>query len=141
MSGKPLKDQAALIDLVQKSGEKNVAVEILREGSRKMIDVTPRRRKSAEFSFRHQPSGGAVQFNFVRPGVVLPGHGSGTSNLNLDEWNRVWEYQAQFPDNSKTNPSQSQAAPLAKRLDAMSEEIKELRQAIDELSKALKERK
>ena len=46
MAGKPLRDQASLVDLVQKNGEKTVAVDIIREGSRQTLQVTPRRRKN-----------------------------------------------------------------------------------------------
>ena len=74
MAGKPLRDQAGLVDLVQKNGEKTVAVDIIREGARQTLQVTPQRRKDqnvgqAQVSF-------IADFNVFRPGAVLPGQGS-----------------------------------------------------------------
>ena len=54
MAEKPLKDQAALIDLVQKYGEKSVAAEIVREGSRQTVQVTPDAGRTA---LSRQPDG------------------------------------------------------------------------------------
>jgi hypothetical protein len=131
MAGKPLKDQAALIELVQKNGEKAAAVEILREGSRMTTEVTPRRRQSAQtFTARLHPS--TLRWDVVRPGVVLHNNAvlSDLTNQAVDQSNNLrWVYQ------------QPDADSLTKRLDNVSAEVKELRKAIDELSKALKDRK
>ena len=50
MAGKPLKAQDTLVDLVQKYGGKSMAVELLREGQRQTIEVTPERRKGPVFT-------------------------------------------------------------------------------------------
>jgi membrane-associated protease RseP (regulator of RpoE activity) len=134
MAGEPLKNQAALIDLVQKNGEKAAAVEVLREGSRMRTEVTPRRRQPSQtFTARLHPS--TFRWDVVRPGVVLHKNAalsdlSDRVDLTLDQSNNLrWVYQ------------QPEADSLTKRLDNVSAEIKELRKAIDELSKALKDRK
>ena len=57
MAGKPLKDQATLIDLVQKNGDKSVAVETVREGDRQKLELTPQRRGSSSVGFcRRSPA-------------------------------------------------------------------------------------
>jgi membrane-associated protease RseP (regulator of RpoE activity) len=139
MAGKPLKEQATLVDLVQKNGDKSVAVEILREGAKQTIEVTPQRRKTAKFTARlHAP--GAVRWNFVRPGIVLPGQESGIWGVDFDEGGNS-HIVLQDPNHARANPPQPQADALSKRLDGMSAEIQELRKAIDELAKALRDRR
>src|SRR4051794_17403631 len=69
MGGKPLKDQAALVELVQKNGEKSVSVEILRDGSRQTIELTPGRRKGP-LRITQVRYPGEWNVNFLRPGFV-----------------------------------------------------------------------
>jgi hypothetical protein len=136
MAGKPLKDQATLVDLVQKNGEKSVALEILREGSRQTIELTPQRRKPVKLTARLHPK--ALRFNFVRPGVVLQ---DGQAVMSSPKDDVQWRWDAQNLNNSPLNLVQPQGDPVAKRLESMSAEIKELRKAVDDLAKALKDRK
>jgi serine protease Do len=135
MDGKPLKEQPTLVELVQKNGEKSVAVEILREGSRQRIDLTPARRRGALHVSRVHHAGD-WNLNFVRPGFVVQDR----SNPGANTWD-VTTYTLQ-DDTLKLNANPAGAEPpLAKRLDGMSAEIKELHKAIDELRAVLKDRK
>jgi membrane-associated protease RseP (regulator of RpoE activity) len=134
MDGKPLKDQPTLVDLVQKNGEKSVAVEILREGSRQRIELTPARRKGALRVSRVRHSGD-WNINFLRPGFVVQDWSNPGSNKEP-----IYTYTLQ-DDSLKVHTNPAGGEPLAKRLDGMSAEIKELRKAIDELRAVLKDRK
>lgn len=132
MGGKPLKDQSALVDLVQKNGEKSVALEILREGSRQTIELTPGRRKGAIRVSRIRHAGD-WNVNVLRPGFLLQDWPNPGSNRNS-----IYNYTLQ--DGAlRVNPAG--AEPVEKRLEGMSAEIKELRKTIDELKQVLKDRK
>ena len=141
MAGQPLRDQAALIDLVQRNGEKTVAVDIVREGSRQTLQVTPQRRKNLNVT--------QAQINFIgdlnvlRPGAVIQGQ---PSSILLDYGPNITpNLSYSFTDfsmaNGAANMPQSQAKPLSDRLDSMASEIKELRKAVEELGRVLKDRK
>ena len=141
MGGKPLKDQATLVDLVQKNGEKSVALEILREGSRQTIELAPGRRKGALRVARVQHSGD-WNVNFLRPGFVVAGLGKPGSEQGLGLHLHSPESRRRNGDARRSRCAGGAGAePLSKRLDGMSAEIKELRKAIDELNKALRDRK
>jgi C-terminal processing protease CtpA/Prc len=129
LGGKQLRDQGTLVDLVQKNGEKPASLEILREGTRQTIELTPQRRTLAKFTARlTQPRG--YKFDFVHPGIVVESkpHRVELGNLTLQDFT------------SRPQASQPEGD-AAKRLESISAEIKELRKAIDELSKQLKDRK
>jgi membrane-associated protease RseP (regulator of RpoE activity) len=133
MGEKPLKDQATLVGLVQKNGEKSVALEILREGSRQSIELTPARRKGSLHVSRVRHAGD-WNVNFLRPGFVVQDWANPGGNKDS-----VYSYTLQ--DGAlRLNPGTG-AEPVEKRLDGMSAEIKELRKAIDELKAVLKDRK
>ena len=143
MAGKPLWNQATLIDLVQKNVGKAVAVEFLREGLRQTVELTPERRGpssmgavgdprlSKNLSYSRHPSRlrcerRAKLVDDTRP-TQRTANGSKHSTRGLKRLQRL--------------NHRSPMEPLSKRLDGMSAEIKELRKAIDELSKVLKDRK
>ena len=67
MIGQPLRDQAGLVDLVQKNGEKTVALDIIREGSRQTLQVTPQRRKNLNLT----PARVRIFRGFQRPSVLV----------------------------------------------------------------------
>jgi membrane-associated protease RseP (regulator of RpoE activity) len=145
MAWKPLKDQATLIDLVQKNGDKAVAVVIIREGNRQTLELTPQRRGSTSFSYVIDPRPEKnLTYQFVRPGVVVNDGQNWKWTGDLLTNSKNWDVQT-FDTWSKKTPkgqaSEPDGASLDKRLDGMSAEIKELRKAIDELSKVLKDRK
>ena len=137
INGKHVSDQADLVKLVQDNGEKPLAVEIFREGSRSKIEVTPQRRKGSNLAtakLRHFGN-----WNVIRPGALLQGK----------QWSFTTPPNFAGPDLTNAYlvnpirpiPTQTDAGPLANRLDTMAAEIKELRKAVDELSKVLKDRK
>jgi membrane-associated protease RseP (regulator of RpoE activity) len=134
MDGKPLKDQTTLVDLVQKNGEKSVALEILREGSRQRIELTPARRRGALRVSRVHHAG-EWNVNFLRPGFVVQDWSNPGANKDS-----VYTYTLQ-DDTLKVHTNPAGGEPLAKRIDGMSAEIKELRKAIDELRAVLKDRR
>lgn len=121
MGDKPLRDQAALVELVQKHGEKPVAVEILREGHLQTIELTPSRHSNISYKVELFPINRT--YNVVHPGGVF-------------------EYKDTFDASDVViSTQQHKEEPVSKRLDSMSAEIKELRKAVEELSKVLKDRK
>jgi membrane-associated protease RseP (regulator of RpoE activity) len=130
MDAKPLRDQAGLVDLVQKTGERSVPVEIMREGSHQTIQVTPERRKDAHFTLNRLRL--ERDLNVLHPGVVLEGNAVRTFPFG----------EAVFLDyGPNSDGPKPQVDPLASRLDSMAGEIKELRKAIEELGKAIKAQK
>lgn len=142
MNGKPLRDQAEFVKLVQENGEKPMAVAIVREGSRKTIEVTPERRKGMNLlTAKVQHTG---NWNVVRPGAVLQGNQAGfiaTPDLTWNTTDLTFDALEMQDDRPFKVDSQPHAVPLANRLDTMAAEIKGLRKAVEELSKALKDRK
>ena len=70
----PLHDQTELVSVVQKNGEKPITVEIVAEGSRKVIGLTPERRKSPILLTGTVQTG---NWNIVYPGAVLQGQPRG----------------------------------------------------------------
>ena len=141
MAGQPLRDQANLVDLVQKNGEKTVAVDIVREGSRQTLQVAPQRRKNP--SNRQEQLHIFGDINVLRPGALIQGQ---PSTLLLDLVPNDTLYLSNYYSdltkvNGNANMPQLQMKPLSDRLDGMSAEIKELRKAVEELGKVLKDRK
>ncbi len=137
MNGQQLLDQAELGKLVQANGEKPLAVEIVREGSRSKIEVTPERRKGLNILVSSVQNTGS--WNIVRPGAVIQGNQAGFIAAPDLNWNTT--LTDQIVSSLKSNPAQPHTDPLANRLDTMAGEIKELRKAVEELSKSLKDRK
>jgi membrane-associated protease RseP (regulator of RpoE activity) len=135
MGGKPLRDQSVLVELVQKNGEKSVAIEIVREGSPQTIEVIPERRKNVSFTANVLPAlivNHPVNYSVVHPGVVLQNN-EALGGLRIET--------AKDFTNPADKIAQPEAGSLNKRLDSMGEEIKELRKAVEELNKVLRDRK
>jgi membrane-associated protease RseP (regulator of RpoE activity) len=142
LDGIDLSDQASLTKLVQARGEKTVALELFRGGQKQEIKITPERRKASVTLQFHEPQ--ALHFNVVHPGAVVPGREAligkivdGSSNqLDLTVVNQ--DPQTVFA-NGKIIDNQ-EGLPVGKsteqRLDELTTQIKELRQAVEALSKA-----
>ena len=145
MAGKPLKDQATLIDLVQKNGDKPVAVETVREGVHQKLELTPERRNTHSARWRYIPQQpDNLTYSVVHPGFVV--NDGRTWAWTADLMTNAKSFPLQQDGNmsgknSKAQSSEPDGAALGKRLDGMSVEINELRKAIDELSRVLKDRK
>jgi membrane-associated protease RseP (regulator of RpoE activity) len=145
LAGKPLTGQEQLVEIVQASGEKAIPVEVIRQGEHVTMQVTPQRRKKATFSFR-LATPRTYSLDFVRPGAVLP---RAPQDLHLGarlpggppvQYQPTTQYQTQHTQPGGKSPSQQAEADVSKRLDEMAAEIKEMRKAIEALSKSAKDR-
>ena len=138
LNGNLLDSQEKLVELVQSNGEKPVSLELIRAGKTQTIVVTPQRRKPAP----HRSKQGAMRDKLFSYQVVHPG---AVVNLNRDA---VW-----LDDMLKGQTGTALAYPPAgqqpgagstasmKQLDELDAEIKQLRKAIEELNKLLKDKK
>jgi membrane-associated protease RseP (regulator of RpoE activity) len=142
LGGKPLTEQSKMVELVQANGEKAMPIELIRDGEHLTVNVTPQRRKRLGLSWRAEPR---ETFYFVRPGAVLSGRADGNA-VNLHELARQpvlnlnpGDLHLQNP-HPNARPPQQPAAEVSQRLDQMAEDIKQMRRAIEELSKAAKEK-
>ncbi len=154
MRGSPLRNHNEFVKLVQENGEKPLAVELIREGSRQTIEVTPERRKDVQLrisQLQHTGNwnvvhpGAVIQSNqpgfLVHPGAVIQSNQPGFLVAPDGNWTFPNDLSIQGVRSFDTLSAQHPADPLANRLDTMASEIKELREAVEELSKTLKDRK
>jgi C-terminal processing protease CtpA/Prc len=117
------RDASMLHGLAQKIGGRELRLNLLRDGDHITIKLTPEKHLTARPAARAWNRAATV----VRPGVVQDYVNTGTTG---------W---VTLPDaNAHLSPA---ADSSSKRLDAMADEIKELRKAIDGLRKALEDRK
>jgi hypothetical protein len=135
LDGNSLEDQAKLIQLVQAKERKTVALEILRAGKRQTIQITPQPRtmgwdepKSAVFGFAH-PGAISVQWD----------QGSQDGTWIYDVTNNALTLN--HANTSPPKEARESDPTTTKRLDDLSAQVKELRQAIDALIKATQEKK
>jgi serine protease Do len=130
VAGKPLDSQEKLVEVVQGKGEAPVPVELVREGTTQTIEVTPQRRKSAEFKAfgRHAPY---HYYQFFRPGGVVTWDPEGKGR------SETFYFENQL---SQQKSAQGAGSASTKRLDEIDAEIKQLRKAIEELSKSIKDK-
>ncbi|HKI17709.1 MAG TPA: PDZ domain-containing protein [Isosphaeraceae bacterium] len=144
LDGKPMSDSAKLVDIVQSHAEKPMVLHFIREGKKHWsVEVTPERRKTAEVNV----SRAEQLYNALvvtRPGAVVtdtidPKAEYGSNFFVFDRSNDA----ITMTPNNPTDPKQpaDAAAGVSKRLDALDADIKQLRQAIEELSRATKEKK
>jgi C-terminal processing protease CtpA/Prc len=149
LGGKPLTDQGKLIEIVQVNGEKAIPIEVIRQGDRLTINVTPQRRKRSGLTWRvGQPN--SFFFDVVRPGVVLsePLHSLQTLRNAVDPQGRPHPAEQLYEAATVLGNKDAEQKALketdeavSKRLEDMAAQIKELRKAIEDLSKATKEEK
>jgi membrane-associated protease RseP (regulator of RpoE activity) len=144
LGGKPLTDQAKMIEIVQANGEKSMPLELIRGGENLTLNVTPQRRKRLGLFWRAEPQK-TFLYDFVRPGAVLSGRRDGKdatlSDLHGFEVQNLARHGTLL-QNLQANARTQQQTPteVSKRLDQMAEDIKQMRQAIEELTKAAKEK-
>ncbi len=139
--GVELVDQAGLTKLVQSRAGKAVTLELLREGRPQELSLAPERRQDSlninvdyqtdgAFDLILTSPGGAL----TQPGRLLVGPGgqwiADVTNMRLNDGGAG----ANAGDTVKAKPDGD--ASIAKRLDDLSGQIKELRQAIESLAKA-----
>jgi membrane-associated protease RseP (regulator of RpoE activity) len=143
IDGKPMSDSAKLVDVVQSHAEKPMVLHFIREGKRHWsVEVTPERRKIAQLN---PPSEQLYNALIVtRPGAVVldTTDPKSTTGSNFLFYDHLTDTLTMRP-NGQTDPNQpaDASAGVSKRLDALDADIKQLRQAIEELSRATKEKK
>ncbi|MFO0890035.1 MAG: PDZ domain-containing protein [Isosphaeraceae bacterium] len=135
MAGTPLRDQEALVEAVQKNGEKTAALEIIREGNGQTIEITPQKRStSIRFTGRARVPGryrDVLDLNVPRAGALLYPKQPGVMSFFPSTANQPNVYGGVW---NRANPDD-------RRLDALEGELKELRKSVEELTKALKDRR
>jgi serine protease Do len=134
LADKPLVSQEKLIEIVQSHGDKSIALELIRAGKTQTVEVTPERRKDAQYQVRSGDPR-TYNFQFVRPGAVVTHDMLGTLDGKGDF--DTFVLQNQYADQKRPQD----AGASTKRLDEIDAEIKQLRKAIEELSKALTDKK
>jgi serine protease Do len=128
LAGKPLTDQEHLVDIVQKNGEKSAALELIREGKTQTIEITPQRRKTVRTRDEHNKAL-SHYYRVLQPGALV------------QHWERPAAAGPITIDNSKKDLlSRLKDDPVSKRLDQLDAELKQLRKAIEELSKSVKDK-
>jgi S1-C subfamily serine protease len=144
--GVDLSDQSGLTRLVQARGEKTVPLELFREGHKQEIKITPERRKAAVTLQFHEPQ--AVHFDVIHPGAVVPGREAAIGKLvegNSGQFDLMIVNQDLQPVLADGKIVGNQEGPSVgksteQRLDELTTQIKELRQAVEALSKAQEKR-
>jgi serine protease Do len=130
LAGKSLDSQEKLVVLVQANGGKTISLEFIREGKTQATEVTPEPRKNAQ---GNRFKDATYSFQFVRPGAMTPF----SAPLRLSDRQDFWITNQ---SNAPAQPSAGDAG-ISKRLDELDAEIKQLRKAIEELSKAVANKK
>jgi serine protease Do len=123
-------DAKKLHELVQKNGGSEMRLNLLRDGGPLTITLTPEKRKTGQTFHVNFVPNNLIGTTVVHPGVVQNGPSDGWSqgpNGSFSGW--TVKNVVPTPDAS------------SKRIDEMAAEIKDLREAIDGLTKALEARK
>ena len=134
LAGKSLDSQEKLIELVQASGGKTIALEFIREGKTQATEVTPQPRKNGHG--RGSANNSTYSFQFVRPGAMTPYNNTPLRLSDRQDFYLVNPYKAPATE-QPTGPGTE----ITKRLDDLDAEIKQLRKAVEELNKALADKK
>jgi serine protease Do len=145
LAGQPLESQQKLVELVQSTGEKSVQLVLVREGKNQTIDLTPQRRKAV---WHATDSKVGDTFYVVRPGAFVTFDRTGAV-ATVDEkggWiadvtNGTFGQRSQSESPVHDQKPGTNSGASASRLDEIETEIKQLRKAIEELNKTLKDRK
>jgi membrane-associated protease RseP (regulator of RpoE activity) len=162
LNGKPLDSEQTLYTSVQSEGEKPVTLELIHNGSRQRMTLSPVRRKAdtihIKFISEHDLmkrgiSDPAQAFTFVRKmnspdekPMNVQGNLIGTTFTALPALplavSPVTGQQIDVRLKALTTAGKPKSSdPVAKRLDAMTAQIDSLRKAVDELAKAIKDKK
>jgi hypothetical protein len=134
LDGEDLTDQTRLIQIVQAKEKKTVPLEFLRAGKRQTVEITPQPRTMTW----DEPK--PAVFDFAYPGAINAGQGQ----VNSPHGTWFFDYDASRGPLTIHQPSQKEARDgdptTTRRLDELSAQIKELRQAIDALSRAARQK-
>jgi membrane-associated protease RseP (regulator of RpoE activity) len=144
VDGKPLSHAANMYDIVKSHAEKPILFHVLRVGQLHLsIEVTPERRKPQKGAANTGPAilGDVLGFRYVQPGAVESGQTKSEPNLAV-RYDTLWNAVNMSEINKSVQKQPPDAgAGINKRLDALDASIKQLREAIEELSKATKVKK
>jgi membrane-associated protease RseP (regulator of RpoE activity) len=143
-ASEPIRDQESLVDRIQKHGEAPATLEILREGQRRTVELTPERRRVAYATSREIPIQRRIPFTFQavpRPGVVIGRHDPLRQGAPPNV--RVIPGVTVPPGlgiriGEPPPPAPAQDPALSKRLDDMSAQIEALRKTVQQLSDELR---
>jgi membrane-associated protease RseP (regulator of RpoE activity) len=138
--GVDLVDQAGLTKLVQSRADKTVVVELLREGKPLEIKIAPQLRQVSLNVLRDPNAGGTWDLVFTNPIVASPNPNNVA--FTPQTWaNDVVVFRtndggAAGNASGNTNAKADPGASVEKKIDELTAQIKELRQAIDALAKS-----
>jgi serine protease Do len=138
LDGKALESQEKLIEAVQSSGQKSVQLEVVREGKAQTIVLTPARRQPEQDQPATQNGKSVVGYYIpTGPGIV-----SADANGGWVTTFPNWAYPNVDYTSSPAGPrAVIDYTASSKRLEDLDGELKQLRKAIEELNKILKDKK
>jgi S1-C subfamily serine protease len=138
VDGKALDSTEKLASLVHSSDGKATKLSLLRAGKPMSVDVTPERR-----TVKHEPHAGAVHlYRWPNPGHRFsmnqtPGNWTAQKGPAPDQQATLRWHMA-HPEGTAGAQSATDPARLAKRIDDLSQEMKSLRKAVEDVRDALK---
>jgi serine protease Do len=139
LDSQELTDQSKLIQVVQAKGDQSIPLEIVREGKKQTIEITPLRRNKVSFSVNWSVPK-TVQYDVILPGAVV--QDQPRSGLFVQEALNNIHTDSVFVQGDPGKEAKPSDPATAKRLDDLSAQIKELRQAVaDALAKTGSEKK
>jgi membrane-associated protease RseP (regulator of RpoE activity) len=157
MNGTSFGHERAFFELVQANGDKPATLEVIHNGDRKTVTVTPLQRFNIEFGAEPRRSytvikQGDQQFQVQGPSLTLHGNGIYIGTKNGDSTpshhgddsmrGRPPQFRVQaIPSPVNLGSGGPLPDSVGKRLDTMSNQIDSLRKSIEELAKAIKDRK
>jgi serine protease Do len=140
LDGKALESQEKLIEAVQSSGQKAVQLELVREGKTQTLVVTPARRQPEQETQANQNGKPGISYYTYTP--TGPGIVTADANGGWVTTFPNWMYGNVDYTSSPSGPKAvMDYTASSKRLDELDGEIKQLRKAIEELNKILKDKK
>jgi PDZ domain len=142
LAGEGLTDQDTLIRIVQAHADKPIPLELIREGQKATFDITPGRRKRVNIRANSDESTTKAINLYSELVPVLPG----SQNIFWPNVGWVTDLTMANPNASTSpgapaKPSQDIDSATTRRLDELSAQIKDLRAAIDALTRATQAKK
>ena len=136
LDGKPLDGQEKFVELVQSNGEKSVPIEAHSRGERPRQSGDAPTSKALSAPVARGLVGQSLQLSpGIRPGAVV--------NFSNRDWiaDGTGRQLAVLQIPTQGHTAAGESATSAKRLDDLDAEIKQLRKAVEELTRILKDKK